>query len=104
MKSQKLFVFRPECISGLTLDIGTNNLLSITYIVKKDYIINFGTNLCKISKARLVIRKTESRKGLWILNRDPIVPSPQAVHVIKASLDIWYKWLGHIMTCLVQRL
>jgi len=46
------------------LDMGTNNLLSVTYMVRKGYTVNFGTNLCKISKARLVIGKAENRKGL----------------------------------------
>jgi len=40
------------------------NLLSVTYMVRKGYTINFGTNLCEILKAGLVIAEAENRKGL----------------------------------------
>jgi len=75
-------------------DMGTNNLLSVTYMVRKGYTVNFGTNLCEISKAGLVIGKTKNRKGLWILNGDPIMPSPQATYVAKVSQTSF----GHIST------
>jgi len=45
-------------------DIGTNNLLSVTYMVWKGYTINFGTNMCEISKAGSIIGKAENRKRL----------------------------------------
>ena len=45
-------------------DMGTNNLLSVTYMVQKGYTVNFGTNMCEISKAGSVIGKAENRKGL----------------------------------------
>jgi len=86
------------------LDMGTNNLLSVIYMIRKDYTINFGTNLCEISKAGLVIGKAENRKGLWVLDKDPIMLSSQAAYVAKVLLDVWHKQLGHAMTCSVQRL
>ena len=72
-------------------DMGTNNLLSVTYIVQKGYTVNFGTNMCKISKAGSVIRKAENRKRLWVLDGNPVVPNSHVVHVAKASLSIWHK-------------
>jgi len=46
------------------LDIGTNNLLSVTYMVQKGYTVNFGTNICEISKAGSIIGRAKNRKGL----------------------------------------
>jgi len=40
-------------------DMGTNNLLSVTYMVQKGYTVNFGTNICKISKARSIIGRAK---------------------------------------------
>jgi len=44
--------------------IGTNNLLSVTYMVQKGYTVNFGTNICEISKAGSIIGRAKNRKGL----------------------------------------
>ena len=86
------------------LDIGTNNLLLVTYMVWKGYTINFRERLCEISKARSIIGIIENKKGLWVLDRNLVVSDPQVAYVMKTSLNIWYKWLGHVMTCSVQRL
>jgi len=69
-------------------DMGTNNLLSVTYMVRKGYTVNFGTNMCEISKAGSVIGKAENRKGLWVLDGNPVVPDPYVAHVAKASLSV----------------
>jgi len=84
--------------------MGTNNLLSVTYMVWKGYTVNFGTNMCEISKAGSVIRKAENRKGLWVLDGNPVVPDPYVAHVAKASLSVWHKRLGHAMTHFVKKL
>jgi len=72
-------------------DMRTNNLLSVTYMVWKGYTVNFGTNMCEISKAGSVIGKAENRKGLWVLDGNPVVPNPHVVYVAKASLSVWHK-------------
>jgi len=86
------------------LDMGTNNLLSVTYMVWKGYIVNFGTNMCEISKAGSIIGKAKNRKGLWVLDGNPVVPNPHVAHVVKASLSVWYKQLGYMMTYSVKKL
>jgi len=73
------------------LDMGTNNLLSVTYIVQKEYTVNFRERLCKISKARSIIGITKNKKGLWVLDRDSAISDPQVAYVVKASLNVWYK-------------
>jgi len=72
-------------------DIRTNNLLSVTYMVQKKYTVNFGTNMCEISKARLIIGRAKNRKGLWILDSNPVVPNPYIAYIAKMSLSIWHK-------------
>jgi len=69
-------------------DIGTNNLLSVTYMVQKGYTVNFGTNICEISKARSIIGKAKNRKGLWVLDGNPVVLDPHIAYVVKASLSV----------------
>jgi len=32
------------------------------------------------------------------------VPDPQVAHIAKVSLSVWYKQLGHVMTCSVKKL
>jgi len=97
-KKSRLFELRDMYY---VLDIGTNNLLLVTYMVWKGYTINFRERLCEISKARSIIGIIENKKGLWVLDRNLVVSDPQVAYVMKASLNIWYKWLGHVMTCSV---
>jgi len=85
-------------------DMGTNNLLSVTYIVQKGYTVNFGTNMCEISKAGSIIGKAKNRKRLWVLDSNPVVPNPHVAYVTKASFSVWHKRLGHAMTCSVKKL
>jgi len=85
-------------------DMGTNNLLSVTYMIQKGYTVNFGTNICKISKARSIIGRAKNKKGLWVLDGNPVVPDPHVTHVAKASLSIWHKQLGHAMICSIKKL
>ena len=55
------------------LDMRTNNLLLVTYMVQKGYTVNFGAKLYEISKAGSVIRRAESKKGLQVLDRNSVV-------------------------------
>jgi len=70
------------------LDIGTNNLLLVTYMVRKRYAVNFGTNIYEISKSESIIGKAENKKELWILDGNPIIPDYQVAHVVRALLSI----------------
>jgi len=72
-------------------DMGTNNLLSVTYMVWKRYTINFGEKLYEISKAGLIIGIAKNKKRLWVLDRNSVVPDPQVAHVAKISLNVWHK-------------
>jgi len=42
--------------------------------------------MCKISKAGSIIGRAENRKGLWVLDNNPIMPDPHVAHVVKVSL------------------
>jgi len=84
-------------------DMGTNNLLSVTYMVWKGYTVNFREK-CEISKAGSIIGIAKNKKRLWVLDRNSVVPDPQVAHVAKISLNIWHKQLGHAMTCSVLKL
>jgi len=68
-------------------NIGTNNLLLVTYMVQKEYIVNFGTNMCEISKARSIIERAKNRKGLWVLDSNPVVPNSPIAYV--ANVRTW---------------
>jgi len=46
------------------LDMRTNNLLLVTYMVQKGYTVNFRAKLCEISKAKSVIERAENKKKL----------------------------------------
>ena len=85
-------------------DMRTNNLLSVIYMVQKRYTVNFGAKLCEISKAGSVIGRAKNKKRLWVLNGNLVVSDPQVVHVVKASLNIWHKLLGHTITYSVKKL
>jgi len=71
--------------------MGTNNLLSVTYMVQKRYTVNFGTNIYKISKARSIIGRAKNRKGLWVLDGNSVVSNSHVVYVVKALLSILHK-------------
>jgi len=46
------------------LDMRTNNLLLVTYMVQKGYTVNFRAKLYEISKAKSVIGRAENKKKL----------------------------------------
>jgi len=55
------------------LDMETNNLLLVTYMVWKGYTINFRERLCEISKAESIIGIAKNKKGLWVLDGDLVI-------------------------------
>jgi len=46
------------------LNMRTNNLLLVTYMVQKGYTVNFRAKLYEISKAKSVIGRAENKKKL----------------------------------------
>ena len=46
------------------LNMRTNNLLLVTYMVQKEYTVNFRAKLYEISKAKSVIGRAENKKKL----------------------------------------
>ena len=46
------------------LNMRTNNLLLVTYMVQKGYTVNFRAKLYEISKAKSVIERAENKKKL----------------------------------------
>ena len=55
------------------LDMRTNNLLSVTYMIQRGYTINFGAKLYEISKAGSVIKRAKNKKRLWVLDRNSVM-------------------------------
>jgi len=78
-------------------DMGSNNLLSVTYMVNKGYFVGFGVHKCEISKKGLVIEEAKKKRNLWILQGVTVSSVMELVHVIKVSLKLWHKRLGHAM-------
>ena len=76
-------------------DMGTNNLLSVMYMVNKGYFVGFGVDKCEIIKGNIVIARAEKSRDLWILQGRMVSPGHQSVHIVKASLDLWHKYLGY---------
>jgi len=85
-------------------EIGSNNLLSVTYMVNKGYFVGFGAHKCEISKGDTVIGEAEKRRNIWILQGVTIPPVAESAHIVKASLKLWHKCLGHAMTRSVKKL
>jgi len=75
-------------------DMGRNNLLSVMYMVNKGYFVGFGVDKCEIIKGNIVIARAEKSRDLWILQGRMVSPGHQSVHIVKASLDLWHKYLG----------
>jgi len=50
-------------------EMGSNNLLSVSYIINKGYLVNFDTNQCKILKKNIIVgsgdRKKQSMDTQW---------------------------------------
>ena len=85
-------------------DMGTNNLLSVTYMVNKGYFVGFGVDRCEIIKGNMVIARAEKSRNLWILQGRMVSPGHQSAHVAKALLDLWHKRLEHAMRRSIQKL
>ena len=85
-------------------EIGSNNLLSVTYMVNKGYFVGFGAHKCEISKGGMVIGEAEKRRNLWILQGVTISPVAELAHIAKVSLELWHKHLGHAMMRSVEKL
>jgi len=85
-------------------DIGTNNFLSVMYIVNKGYFVGFGMDKCEIIKENIIIVRVEKSRNLWILQGRMVFPGHQSVYVTKILLDLWHKRLGHAMRRSIQKL
>jgi len=78
--------------------MGANNLLFVTYMVKKGYIVDFGVNNCEIRKNGNAVGIAERKLGLWVLKGTTSLPDHQSAHIAVTSLHMWYKRLGYAMT------
>jgi len=59
--------------------MGTNNLLSVTYMVQKEYTVNFGEKLCEILRTGSIIGIAKYKKGPWVLDGNSVVSDPQVM-------------------------
>ena len=85
-------------------NMGTNNLLSVTYMSERNYSTIFGRDECSILKGRNVIGKARKRDKLWILKGKTLSPTQESAHVVRASIDTWHRRLGHAMTQSIKKL
>jgi len=85
-------------------DIEANNLLSVTYMVKKGYTVNFGVNNCEIRKDGNAVGIAERKLGLWVLKGTTLSPDHQSAHIATTLLHMWHKRLGHAMTRSIRKL
>jgi len=92
------------CDIYYVLDMGANNLLSVTYMVKKGYTVDFGVNNCEIRKDDNAVGIAERKLGLWVLKGTTSLPDHQFAHIATTSLHMWHKCLGHAMTWLIRKL
>ena len=95
--------FVPTVIAALHPS-NTNNLLSVTYMVKKGYTVDFGVNNCKIRKDGNVVGIAERKLGLWVLKGTTSSPDYQSAHITTTLLHMWHKCLGYAMTWSIRKL
>jgi len=85
-------------------DMGTNNLLSVTYMVNKGYFVSFGAHKCEITRSENVIGKAEKQRNLWILQGTTVLPTQESAHIANVPLELWHRRLGHAMTQSIEKL
>jgi len=85
-------------------NMGTNNLLSVMYMIERDYTVNFGWYNCRILKGRDLIGKATKRDKLWILEGKTLPLTRDTAHIAKASINTWHRRLGHAMTPSIRKL
>ena len=83
-------------------NMGTNNLLSVTYMSERNYSTVFGRDECSILKGRN--GKARKRDKLWILKGKTLSPTQESAHVARASINTWHRRLGHAMTQSINKL
>jgi len=85
-------------------NMGTNNLLSVTYMSERNYSIFFGRDECSILKGTNVIRKAIKRDKLWILEGKTLFPIQESAHVVRTSINTWHRRLGHAIMQSIKKL
>jgi len=85
-------------------NMGTNNLLSVTYMIERDYTVNFGRHDYRILKGIDLIGKVTKRDKLWILEGKTLPPTRDTAHIAKASINTWHRRLGYAMTPSIRKL
>ena len=85
-------------------NMGTNNLLSVTYISERNYSTIFGQDECSILKGMNVIGRARKRNKLWILEGKTLFPTQESAHVTRASINTWHRCLGHAMMQSIKKL
>jgi len=68
--------------------IETNNLLSVSYMVKRSYSVNFRVDKCPIAKNGVIVREAYSIKRLWILEENTLYPDQNSAYIAKTLLSI----------------
>ena len=85
-------------------NMGTNNLLSVTYMSERNYSTIFGRDECSILKGMNVIGRARKRNKLWILEGKTLFPTQESAHVTRASINTWHRCLGHAMMQSIKKL
>ena len=85
-------------------NMGTNNLLSVTYISERNYSTIFGQDECSILKGMNVIGRARKRNKLWILEGKTLFLTQESAHVARASINTWHRRLGHAIMQSIKKL
>ena len=85
-------------------DMGANNLLSVSYMMKRGYIVIFGVDKCEIAKDGIVVGEAHYMKGLWVLKGNTSLITQNSANIAKMPLSIWHRRLGHAMMRSVKKL
>jgi len=73
-------------------------------MIERDYTGNFGQHNCRILKERDLIGKATKRDKSWILEGKTLPLTQDTAHIAKASIDTWYRRLGHAIIQFIRKL
>ena len=85
-------------------DMGRNNLLSVSYMVNKGYLVHFRAKDCVIQKGNDVIGNVYKKNNLWVLSGKTVLPRQEMAYIAQVSIGTWHKRLGHAMVRSIEKL
>ena len=74
------------CNVYYVLDMGQNNLLSVSYMVNKGYSVHFRAKDCIIQKENDVIGNVYKKNNLWVLSGKTVLPRQEMAYIAQVSM------------------